>query len=168
MSASNSFMKTALKTSPATKTETARQPPASGMLPIIHIVPQSHVSQTVLALIGRARARVPKAEVRHVSRPLELTVRELAPILDTTERTLARRLEGAGELGKSESERLLLLRQLAAHGVDVFEDQGKFNRWLRRPLSLLGNQSPLDLLDTASGFQVVDELLGRIEYGVYS
>ena len=168
MSASNLFMKTALKTLPVPKTPTTRQQPASGVLPGIHIVPQSHVSQTVLALIGRARARVPNAEVRQVSRPLELTVRELAPILDTTERTLARRLEGAGELGKSESERLLLLRQLAAHGVDVFEDQGKFNRWLRRPLALLDNQSPLDLLDTASGFQVVDELLGRIEYGVYS
>ena len=64
--------------------------------------------------------------------------------------------------------RELLLQQLAEHGVDVFEDQGKFNRWLRRPLPLLANQSPLDLLDTASGFQVVDELLGRIEYGVYS
>jgi putative toxin-antitoxin system antitoxin component (TIGR02293 family) len=161
-------MKTALQPSPASKAPTDRPQAAAGTLPAIRIVPQSPISQTVLALIGRARARVPNAEVRQVSRPLELTVRELAPILDTTERTLARRLEGAGELGKSESERLLLLRQLAAHGVDVFEDQGKFNRWLRRPLPLLGNQSPLDLLDTASGFQVVDELLGRIEYGVYS
>jgi putative toxin-antitoxin system antitoxin component (TIGR02293 family) len=134
------------------------------LLPAIRIVPQLHSSRTVLALIGRAR--VPNAEMRQVSRPLELTVRELAPILDTTERTLARRLEGAGELGKSESERRR--RQLAAHGVDVFEDQGKFNRWLRRPLPLLGSQAPLDLLGTASGFQVVDELLGRIEYGVYS
>ena len=72
------------------------------------------------------------------------------------------------ELTKAESERLLLLQHLVAHGVDVFEDQGKFNRWLRRPLPLLDGQSPLQLLDTASGFQVVDELLGRIEYGVYS
>jgi putative toxin-antitoxin system antitoxin component (TIGR02293 family) len=57
---------------------------------------------------------------------------------------------------------------LDKHGVEVFEDQGKFNRWLRRPLPLLQQQSPLQLLDTVTGFRVVDQLLGRIAYGVYS
>lgn len=161
-------MKTAVKPQPAAKTLSIPAVANAGTLPGIHIVPHSQSALAIFTLIGQARAGLAKAEVRDVSRQLELTVRELAPILDTTERTLARRLEGTGELGKSESERLLLLRQLAEHGVDVFEDQGKFNRWLRRPLPLLANQSPLDLLDTASGFQVVDELLGRIEYGVYS
>ena len=99
---------------------------------------------------------------------LALTVRELAPLLATTERTLARRLALPENLSKTESERLLLLQGLAAHGADVFEDAGKFSRWLRRPLPLLGGQAPLHLLDTASGFQVVSDLLGRIEYGVYS
>ena len=161
-------MKTAVKSKRAVKTSGGSAFATAGTLPGIHIVPHSQSALAIFTLIGRARVGLSKTEVRDVSRQLELTVRELAPILDTTERTLARRLEGTGELGKSESERLLLLQQLAEHGVDVFEDQGKFNRWLRRPLPLLVNQSPLDLLDTASGFQVVDELLGRIEYGVYS
>lgn len=161
-------MKTVVKSKPAAKAATSAAFVKVGAGPGIHIVPHSQSGLAVFTLIGRARAGMAKTEVRNVSRQLELTVRELAPILDTTERTLARRLEGAGELGKSESERLLLLQQLAEHGVDVFEDQGKFNRWLRRPLALLEGQSPLELLDTASGFQVVDELLGRIEYGVYS
>ena len=98
---------------------------------------------------------------------LELTIRELATLLSINERTMARRLV-AGSLNKVESERLLLLNALAAHGLRVFEDQGKFNRWLRRPLEILENQSPLQMLDTATGFQVVDQILGRIEYGVYS
>lgn len=161
-------MKTAVKSKPVVKASAGSATATTGNLPGIHIMPHSQSALAIFTLIGRARAGLAKTEVRDVSRRLELTVRELAPILDTTERTLARRLEGAGELGKSESERLLLLLQLAEHGVDVFEDQGKFNRWLRRPLRLLADQSPLDLLDTASGFQVVDELLGRIEYGVYS
>lgn len=161
-------MKPAVTSKSVAKTAAGQGLANAGALPAIHIVPQTKSALAVFTLIGRARAGLAKTEVREVSRQLELTVRELAPILDTTERTLARRLEGAGALGKSESERLLLLRQLATHGVDVFEDQGKFNRWLRRPLPLLEGQSPLELLDTASGFQVVDELLGRIEYGVYS
>ncbi len=134
----------------------------------IHIVPQTNSSATIFALINRARTGLPTSQLRAIGVRLALPVRELAPLLATTERTLARRLDQAGELNKMESERLLLLQRLAEHGLDVFEDQDKFNRWLRRPLALLGGQSPLELLDTASGFQVVDELLGRIEYGVYS
>lgn len=160
-------MKTAIKPKATAEASGGQASPAVGQS-LIHIVPQTKSALTLFTLIGRARTGLAKTEVREVSRQLDLTMRELAPLLDTTERTLARRLEGQGDLTKSESERLLLLRQLAGHGVDVFEDQGKFNRWLRRPLPLLEGQSPLDLLDTASGFQVVDELLGRIEYGVYS
>lgn len=149
---------------------TARPQPAAAALPlvVIRIVPQAPGTAAVLALIEQARLGLHTSQLRATGARLELPLRELAPLLATTERTLARRLDQPGELNKTESERLLLLQRLADHGTDVFEDQGKFNRWLRRPLPLLGGQSPLELLDTASGFQVVDELLGRIEYGVYS
>lgn len=66
------------------------------------------------------------------------------------------------------SERLLLLEQLARHGESVFEDAGVFARWLRRPLRVLGSHAPLDLMDTSTGLTLVDTILGRIEYGVYS
>ncbi|KAA9355261.1 type II RES/Xre toxin-antitoxin system antitoxin [Larkinella humicola] len=118
-------------------------------------------------LIAQSRSGIIHTEVRKAADLLELTIRELATLLSTNERTMARRLV-AGSLNKVESERLLLLSALAAHGLRVFEDQGKFNRWLRRPLEILENQSPLQMLDTATGFQVVDQVLGRIEYGVYS
>lgn len=118
-------------------------------------------------LIAQSRSGVAHAEVRQLAALLELTIREFATLLSMNERTIARRLV-SGSLNKVESERLLLLKALAAHGLRVFEDQGKFNRWLRRPLEILEGQSPLQLLDTATGFQVVDQILGRIEYGVYS
>jgi len=118
-------------------------------------------------LIAQSRVGIAHAEVRQVATLLQLSIRELAILLALNERTMARRLV-SGTLNKVESERLLLLQVLAAHGLRVFEDQGKFNRWLRRPLEILEGQSPLQLLDTATGFQVVDQLLGRIEHGVYS
>jgi putative toxin-antitoxin system antitoxin component (TIGR02293 family) len=118
-------------------------------------------------LIARSRAGVAHTDVRAIATVLALTIRELAVLLSMNERTMARRLV-AGQLNKVESERLLLLIDLAAHGLRVFEEQGKFNRWLRRPLEILEGQSPLQLLDTATGFQVIDQILGRIEYGVYS
>ena len=119
------------------------------------------------AVIAQSRVGMAHAEVRQLATLLDLTIRELATLLSMNERTMARRLV-AGSLNKVESERLLLLKGLAQHGLRVFEDQGKFNRWLRRPLEILNGQSPLQLLDTATGFQVIDQILGRIEYGVYS
>lgn len=114
-----------------------------------------------------------QAQIRQLAAQLDFTVSEMALVLATPERTFARRLgtkpaEKAIPLTKVQSERLLLLQAVAVHGLAVFEDQGKFNRWLRRPLAMLQDQSPLQLLDTATGFRLIDQLLGRIEYGVYS
>ena len=94
----------------------------------------------------------------------------MAAVLATSERTFARQLgaEQPTPLTKAQAERLLLLQLLAKHGLAVFEDQGKFNRWLRRPLPLLQHESPLQLLDTVTGFRLIDQLVGRMEYGVYS
>ena len=132
--------------------------------PVVRVLPEKTDS---FELIAQSRLGLGHAEVRRVATLLELTIRELSILLSLNERTMARRLV-EGSLNKVESERLLLLMALAAHGLRVFEDQGKFNRWLRRPLEMLSNQTPLQMLDTATGFQVVDQVLGRIEYGVYS
>lgn len=153
---------------PSIKAATTAVAFVAGQPVALHIVPNATGNAAVLTLIGRARQGLSAHSLRELGQRLELPVRELATLLGTTERTLARRFHINDALNKTESERLLLLQHLVTHGVEVFEDQGKFNRWLRRPLPLLEGQSPLQLLDTASGFQVVDELLGRIEYGVYS
>jgi putative toxin-antitoxin system antitoxin component (TIGR02293 family) len=137
-------------------------------------IPDSPSSE--VKFISQVRSGLLPAEAQHQMRELaaklNLTVREIAIILATPERSYARRLVKAGDgippLTKVQAERLLLLQAVAAHGLAVFEDQGKFNRWLRRPLKLLQDQSPLQLLDTVTGFRLIDQVLGRMEYGVYS
>jgi putative toxin-antitoxin system antitoxin component (TIGR02293 family) len=146
------------------KDSSTRQPIVESATSMVRILPER---TGPFELIAQSRSGVAHTEVRQLASLLELTIRELAILLSMNERTMARRLV-SGSLNKVESERLLLLKALAAHGLRVFEDQGKFNRWLRRPLEILDGQSPLELLDTATGFQVVDQILGRIEYGVYS
>lgn len=152
------------KARPGAKESSTRQPIFEAANTMVRILPER---TGPFELIAQSRSGVSHAEVRQLASLLELTIRELAILLSMNERTMARRLV-SGSLNKVESERLLLLKALAAHGLRVFEDQGKFNRWLRRPLEILDGQSPLQLLDTATGFQVVDQILGRIEYGVYS
>ena len=89
-------------------------------------------------------------------------------MLQVAERTL-HRFRNEGRLDNQASERLLLLENLAAHGLLVFDGRADaFADWLRHPLHELKRQSPLQLLTTISGFGLVDDVLTRIEYGVYS
>ena len=40
--------------------------------------------------------------------------------------------------------------------------------WLYRKISSLGEQVPMDLLDTEAGHRLVEQTLLQIKYGVYS
>ncbi|GAA4404172.1 hypothetical protein GCM10023187_21130 [Nibrella viscosa] len=53
-------------------------------------------------------------------------------------------------------------------GLLVFDDRADaLADWLRHPLRELKGKAPLQLLTTISGFGFVDDVLTRIEYGVY-
>ncbi|HEV7350924.1 type II toxin-antitoxin system Xre/ParS family antitoxin [Telluribacter sp.] len=118
-------------------------------------------------LIEQAREGVWGRDADDLALRLGLTDQEMARVLAVSLRTYHRR-KADEKLGLVASERILLFQRLAEHGKEVFEDEGKFNRWLRRPLQVLGGNSPLDLLDTTTGLSMVDTLLGRIEYGIHS
>ncbi|MBO0936340.1 DUF2384 domain-containing protein [Fibrella sp. HMF5335] len=122
---------------------------------------------SALQLIDRSRQGLVGTEAGHIASLLAITDKEMARLLNQSVATFHRQAK-AGRLDAATSERLLLLNQLATYGATVFQDQGKFTRWLRRPLRLLGERTPLDLLDSLTGIQLVDDILGRIEYGVFS
>lgn len=132
---------------------------------------------TPLQLIDRSRLGVAGAEADQVARLLGVSDKEMASLLNQSVATFHRQAK-AERLDAATSERLLLLGRLAQYGATVFQDQGgpshggpshgKFTRWLRRPLRLLGDRSPLSLMDSPTGVQLVEDILGRIEYGVFS
>ncbi|QJD79481.1 type II RES/Xre toxin-antitoxin system antitoxin [Spirosoma rhododendri] len=122
---------------------------------------------TPLQLIDRSREGLVGTEAGQVASLLDVSDKEMARLLNQSVATFHRQAR-LGRLDPSTSERLLLLSQLAVYGASVFQDRGKFNRWLRRPLRLLENRSPLDLLDSSTGVRLVEDLLGRIDYGVLS
>lgn len=61
-----------------------------------------------------------------------------------------------------------IVETIAARASEVLGGQEKATHWLNRPNRALGGRRPLDLLDTDLGIQQVEQVLGRIEYGVYS
>jgi hypothetical protein len=62
------------------------------------------------------------------------------------------------------------IRQLEAHTIEVFGDDQAALEWLQTPLWELSNLSPRKWLAEkgAPGLEAVNDVLLRIEYGVYS
>lgn len=117
-------------------------------------------------VIDKARQGVLRSEADQVAGLVGLTDIEMARILNMSDRNL-HRIKPNERLSRDASERLLLLTNLLRHGLDVFDDDTKtLADWLRSPIRELNSQSPFHLLDTTTGFGLVDDVLGRIEHGI--
>jgi putative toxin-antitoxin system antitoxin component (TIGR02293 family) len=117
-------------------------------------------------VIDKSREGVLRAEADQIANMTGLTDIELARILNMSVRNL-HRLKPENKLSQDASERLLLLANLLRHGLNVFDDDAEtLAEWLRSPIRELTGQSPLHLLDTTTGFGLVDDVLGRIEHGI--
>jgi putative toxin-antitoxin system antitoxin component (TIGR02293 family) len=91
----------------------------------------------------------------------------LAELLHVNSRTL-RRLDDTKHLSLDLSEKVLELTRLYQIGLDVFGDLSILQSWIDSPLTALGDKTPRSFLDTSFGIEVVRDVLGRIEHGVYS
>ncbi|CCH02717.1 hypothetical protein FAES_4718 [Fibrella aestuarina BUZ 2] len=123
-------------------------------------------SLSPFSLVQSSRQGQLRAEVDEVAALVGLTDKEMAYALNMTPRNL-HRLTADQRFGVDASERLLLLRNLLLHALDTFEGRkSTVLTWLRTPIRELANQAPLQLLDTVTGFGLVDDVLGRLDYGL--
>lgn len=90
---------------------------------------------------------------------------EVERVLLVPSRTLARRKETT-RMRAVESDRLMRLARVGARAVRVLGTEEKAATWLHRSNKALGDRLPLDLLKTDLGTKQVEDVLGRIEYGV--
>jgi putative toxin-antitoxin system antitoxin component (TIGR02293 family) len=73
-----------------------------------------------------------------------------------------------GKIDKEESEKLVRYQRLLKKAEGVFGDAKAAREWLTNNQAGLGNAVPLEFAKTEIGAREVENLLGRIEYGVYS
>jgi putative toxin-antitoxin system antitoxin component (TIGR02293 family) len=112
---------------------------------------------------------VPRGAARYLQERLNLTERELAEGLGVSTKTLQRLAKQPGaRLTPAQGDRLYRLARLVALAEEVFEDAGRAHQWLRQPQRGLGNRVPLAVMHSEAGSREVEDLLGRIEYGVFS
>jgi len=88
-------------------------------------------------------------------------------ILDTSVKTLERK-KSTDKLSRHISSVAIEIARVVEHALSVFEDEEKVRGWLNSPIRALNYQKPIDLLSSPTGLRMVDDILGRIEYGVYS
>lgn len=101
---------------------------------------------------------------RHSGLPME----RLATAIGISPRTLSRRKKEK-KLSSSESDRLVSISRLFALTVELFEgNKEQSNRWFLNQNRALGNLSPLEMAATETGSREVENLIGRLEHGVFS
>jgi len=107
------------------------------------------------------------AQLNQLAHQLGVSLKELAPLLQLSESTL-HGLRRQTTLAGPTAERVQLLTDIIQHGLRVYGgDQSALHDWLRYPLGELDGRTPLETLTTIAGFTQVNDVLGRIEHGIF-
>jgi putative toxin-antitoxin system antitoxin component (TIGR02293 family) len=83
-------------------------------------------------------------------------------------RTFARRKAANERLTVEETDKAMRLERIAVQAERVFGAADKAHRWLREPKRALQGETPLAYLASEAGARVVEEMLYRIEYGMFA
>ncbi|MFU8849221.1 MAG: antitoxin Xre-like helix-turn-helix domain-containing protein [Opitutales bacterium] len=117
--------------------------------------------------VATIRAGLPMVEFEGLQELLGLSAEVLAGHLGISRSTLVRRRK-SGRLDMQESDRLLRYARLYARAESVLESATGARQWLQAPARALAFASPLEFAETEAGCREVENLLGRIEHGVFS
>lgn len=118
-------------------------------------------------ILTTTRKGLPKNLLMGFAKKISLTLQEFANILHISERTLQRYDDK--EIIKTEyAEKAVELARLYTRGEEIFGSLDKFKVWMKTPLIVFKGQTPVSLLDTSIGFDIVFKELGRIEHGIFA
>lgn len=83
-------------------------------------------------------------------------------------RPLQRQKSSTKPLSADKGSRLWKLAEVLAAARQVFGGLAAAEEWMKTPALALNGNRPIDLMSTSAGAEAVSDLLGRLEYGVYS
>jgi putative toxin-antitoxin system antitoxin component (TIGR02293 family) len=118
-------------------------------------------------LIAALNAGLHVRELQDLQATLNVPMEKLAAMLGISKATFHRR-QRQGRLDTAESDRALRYARLSGKAIEVMESETDARQWLNSPQFGLGGAVPLEYAKTEIGAREVENLLGRIEHGVYS
>ena len=120
------------------------------------------------ALAKAIQAGLPVKRLDEFQRRSGLPWISLGKVLHLPPRTLARRCK-LGRLSCTESDRLVRVAQLFERATTLLQGSpSSAAAWFQGPCRALDGQSPLAVAETEIGAVEVEQLLGRLEHGVFS
>ena len=119
-----------------------------------------------MKIIGAIRNGLPGTALGKVAEVYQMPKTEMYSILNISPKTGQRVV--SKKLDKVISDHLVQMVKVFCRTYEIFKSFDKTMRWLKSPCYALGNQVPVQLLDTTEGTELVMNTLGCIEYGVFS
>lgn len=120
------------------------------------------------SMVARVEEGFPYQALERLRGNVGLSREALAELVQIKPRTLDRRREG-GRLRPEESDRLLRAARVFGGAISLFEgDADAARAWLSSPQRALGGAVPLEMARTEVGAREVENLVGRLEHGVFS
>jgi len=121
-----------------------------------------------LELHAQIEKGLPISLLDRLATVLGIKVEAMAALCGMSRATFHRKKAAHARLGEFESDRAARYATLLKHAAAVFGEDAAAADWLRTAQVGLGGAKPIDLAKTTQGFQEVDKLLTRIDYGVYA
>ena len=82
--------------------------------------------------------------------------------------TTYQRRKNAGFFSSDETEKILRYENILIKAKEVFDNDSDTQKWLNTTIPSLNGNTPLEYSKTEFGARAVEELIGRLKYGVYS
>lgn len=130
-------------------------------------IKKTESQMTAIEKMERLSVGISKKELETLKTRTQLDYEKLARLLSVTRATLINK-PSSEKFNSALSERILGLADIYSYGYDVFEDEDKFNQWMFKHNRALGGKTPYDVCDNQFGREEVKNIIGRIDYGVYS
>ncbi|MBV4357374.1 type II RES/Xre toxin-antitoxin system antitoxin [Pinibacter aurantiacus] len=127
--------------------------------------PESHM--TPIEKMQRLSIGISKKDLEDLKNRAELDYDKLAALLSVTRSTLINK-QGSEKFNPTLGERIIGLADIYSYGYEVFEDEERFNQWMFRQNTALGGKTPYEICNNQFGREEVRNVIGRIDYGVYS
>lgn len=122
---------------------------------------------TVNNAIHQFRIGIEMTIAERLRNELGLTPEEFSHQLGISRQTYVRRKKH-GRMNTYESERIYRMYSMLNLAMEVLESRQEAIHWLMTKNIALNYEAPLEFSDTFVGYEEVLNVLGRIEYGVYS
>jgi putative toxin-antitoxin system antitoxin component (TIGR02293 family) len=155
----------------ATDEEVAGDVPRLALVALLLGLQRSRRFENLLGVHEWLRDGLPARSLTHFVDRLGETRRDpaLEAALGVSMRTVQRLMAvPVRPLNLEQSGKLFKFAEILARATEVLGSEDEAKAWLSRPAVGLDQKRPIDLLATPAGVELVETLLTRLEYGVYT